>query len=299
MRCPKCHYISFDSGERCRNCGYDFSLNVDTPENVLDLEPGGDVPAPASDFSLPDLERAQTPVGLGRQAADKTWRPDEIGTALDLPLFKSGGQDDRPRTTPPGEPRPPLAVRRATPTMPRVRRRTPPPEPAERALPLEREIPGVAGGETAGSAAETRPHDAVSGGRRLGAAVADAVMLLALNLSVLYLTLRLAGLARNELALLPLMPFVAFLALIDGGYFVLFTATVGQTVGKMALGLRVIDASEEGGGLPGVGQAALRALASLLSIASLGLGYLPALVLRDGRALHDRLADTRVVSYRP
>ena len=40
MRCPKCHYISFDSGERCRNCGYDFSLSVDTREDALDVEFG-------------------------------------------------------------------------------------------------------------------------------------------------------------------------------------------------------------------------------------------------------------------
>ena len=32
MKCPKCQYISFDSGDRCRNCGYDFSLVPDTPD---------------------------------------------------------------------------------------------------------------------------------------------------------------------------------------------------------------------------------------------------------------------------
>ena len=26
MRCPKCSYLSYDDVERCRNCGYDFSL---------------------------------------------------------------------------------------------------------------------------------------------------------------------------------------------------------------------------------------------------------------------------------
>ena len=29
MKCPKCGYLGFDSGERCRNCGYDFSLVSD------------------------------------------------------------------------------------------------------------------------------------------------------------------------------------------------------------------------------------------------------------------------------
>ena len=28
MKCPKCHYLGFDTGDRCRNCGYDFSLLV-------------------------------------------------------------------------------------------------------------------------------------------------------------------------------------------------------------------------------------------------------------------------------
>ena len=26
MKCPKCGYLGFDDVERCRNCGYDFSL---------------------------------------------------------------------------------------------------------------------------------------------------------------------------------------------------------------------------------------------------------------------------------
>src|SRR4051812_19496277 len=26
MKCPKCSYLGFDTGDRCRNCGYDFSL---------------------------------------------------------------------------------------------------------------------------------------------------------------------------------------------------------------------------------------------------------------------------------
>ncbi len=26
MKCPKCHYLGFETGDRCKNCGYDFSL---------------------------------------------------------------------------------------------------------------------------------------------------------------------------------------------------------------------------------------------------------------------------------
>ena len=28
MKCPKCEYLGFDTGDRCRNCGYNFSLAV-------------------------------------------------------------------------------------------------------------------------------------------------------------------------------------------------------------------------------------------------------------------------------
>ena len=39
MRCPKCHYITFGGGDRCRNCGYDFSLSVA-------VTPPADLPIP-------------------------------------------------------------------------------------------------------------------------------------------------------------------------------------------------------------------------------------------------------------
>src|SRR5688500_12252976 len=39
MKCPKCSYLSFEAGERCRNCGYDFSMS--TPQAD---DPAGDLP---------------------------------------------------------------------------------------------------------------------------------------------------------------------------------------------------------------------------------------------------------------
>ena len=35
MKCPKCHYLSFEPEPRCRNCGYDLSLS---PPADLDLQ---------------------------------------------------------------------------------------------------------------------------------------------------------------------------------------------------------------------------------------------------------------------
>ena len=32
MKCPKCGYLGFEAVDRCRNCGYDFSL---TPSAAL------------------------------------------------------------------------------------------------------------------------------------------------------------------------------------------------------------------------------------------------------------------------
>ena len=44
-----------------------------------------------------------------------------------------------------------------------------------------------------------------------------------------------------------------------------------------------------------LGTAVLRAAAYLVSLAPAGLGFAPLLFAADGRALHDRLANTRVV----
>src|SRR6185295_17185089 len=36
MKCPKCNYLGFETGDRCKNCGYDFSLMAaaSEPEEV-------------------------------------------------------------------------------------------------------------------------------------------------------------------------------------------------------------------------------------------------------------------------
>ena len=52
MKCPKCQYFSFDSGERCRNCGYDFSLALDLPPADLPIQDGSEPLGPLADFSL-------------------------------------------------------------------------------------------------------------------------------------------------------------------------------------------------------------------------------------------------------
>lgn len=74
-------------------------------------------------------------------------------------------------------------------------------------------------------------------------------------------------------------------------YFAFFTAYGGRTPGKMALGLKVV--ALDGGPVSG-GRALARTLCYLASVYTLGLGFLLAAGPAK-RALHDRLAGTRVV----
>jgi uncharacterized RDD family membrane protein YckC len=111
---------------------------------------------------------------------------------------------------------------------------------------------------------------------------------------VLYLTLALAELRLADARVIPPIPMLAFLLLINGGYLIAFTAANGQTIGKMLTRVRV---TSEDGGRVDVAGAFLRAAGVLLSIATLGLPYVPALVSSDKRALHDRLAGTRVIKH--
>src|SRR6185503_8959209 len=164
MKCPKCLYIGFETGDRCKNCGYDFSL----------LAMAEDAPAPP-ELPLRQREPALSGAALELPAFDDTWSgpvidrfrdlPEADGPAMTLagpaylddplpvtpstlpaavappadmvaaappaerpalPLFAPDAVDDEPLVKLPVAPRPPLAVRR-TPDTPRLR---PTPTPA-------------------------------------------------------------------------------------------------------------------------------------------------------------------------
>ncbi len=275
MKCPKCGYLGFDSGDRCRNCGYDFSL-APAPPTVLDLALEREVEQPRPAL---DLDRI---IGAA----------DPFDPAADLPLFGGGGGDDAPLMTLPSRPRAPLGVRRATPEIPRARPR------AARASALRDtlfenppvDVIGQASASRNGSDVKTDSLAAPSS--RILAALVDASILSALDAVVLYFTLRLCGLPTAEIVQLPIVPLAAFFLLLNGGYFVAFTAVGGQSIGKMALGIKVI--TQEDGSVP-IGRATIRTLAYLVSALPLGAGFLPGVMSADRLALHDRLAHTRVV----
>jgi uncharacterized RDD family membrane protein YckC len=265
MKCPKCGYLGFESGDSCRNCGYEFSLSVGTSDPLdqpLDLGP---------DESRPPLDLDRI-IGAPEQAQPE-----------DLPLFS---RDDAPLITGPLRPRAPLGVRRATPEIPRARARpakTPTHEDMLFETPRASDV-----APTAPAAGEALAAPA----RRVLAGLVDVALLSALDSLVMYFTLRLLGLAPSQLTELPLVPLAAFILLLNLGYFIAFTAVGGQSIGKMALGIKVI--SQEESVVP-IGRATVRTLAYFVSALPLGAGFLSCVISADRLALHDRLAHTRVV----
>lgn len=296
MKCPKCHYLGFDTGERCRNCGYDFSLLTDQSADSVgdvplrpairhdDIDRAGDAPLRAA-----DTVASARAVPAVREAARAV-----PGRTDPLPLFTSDADDDEPLVRLPTSPRAPLSVRR-TPDTPRPRpalvmRRRHEEEPSLDLTPAA--VPDVAtrGGRRAEPAL---PAQACAPGARIGAAVIDLTILATIDLLVVYFTLRMAALTLDEWPLLPPVPLVLFLVLVKGAYYWAFTAIGGQTIGKMAMRIRVV--SEEG---PAVdpGRAFRRTLAAVASIMTFGATFLPAFFGTDRRAVHDRMARTRVVT---
>jgi uncharacterized RDD family membrane protein YckC len=314
MRCPKCHYISFESSDRCRNCGYDFSLaeppaplTAELPLNDRDEDPLAPI-----DLSLAQVEGLDQPRAPEPPVAFDVERIQtrNAATPFDLPLFRSardprGGAaaardphahdtGDAPLIRPAPAPRPPIAVRRATPDAQRLRSRY-----SIADVPRLQLEPPVADAETDEDVTAPVAVTPAPPGRRLLAAALDIAIVGGINVGVLYFTLKLCGLplSLDGVLALPVVPLVGFLLMLDGGYAVTFTAAVGQTIGKMAAGLKVVhvNGDDESNEHPNFGFAVLRTAAYAASLLPVGLGFLPALIGKDRRALHDRLAETRVI----
>ena len=204
--------------------------------------------------------------------------------------------DDAP-LMPPRAARTPLAVRRATPEIPRNRPRTTRPVRMETPLAFEPATAPLKSAEASVQATETVASlmQAPPLASRVGAGLIDVALLAGVDAAVLFLTLRMSGLQTtvDDLRVIPIVPFVGFLGVLAFGYVAAFTVAGGQTIGKMLLKLRVIG--DDGRPIDAAG-GVLRAVGCMLVPATLGLSYVPALFSSDHRALHDRLAGTRVVS---
>jgi uncharacterized RDD family membrane protein YckC len=266
MKCPKCSYLGFGDLDRCRNCGYEFSLSdtIDLPDLAIRSESGPGEPLPA------------------------------------LPLFAPGiGIDnDTPLITRPSPPRAPLSVRRSTPDIARLR------TTSQRAATLDLDLDGsddvapasrrlAVRSESAQSPQVVSDAPADAGvSRRLAAAVVDTSILMAIDLAVVYFTMQICSVSPSEFGLLPKVPLTAFLLVQNIGYLLAFTAG-GQTLGKMAAGLRIVSA--ESGTSLDMNRAVKRTVAWLVLAIPAGLGLLSACFSHDHRGLHDRFAGTRVI----
>jgi uncharacterized RDD family membrane protein YckC len=344
MKCPKCRYLGFETGDRCRNCGYDFSLaagiappladlplhaplaSADPPAALPLVPPASLVPgysepllqAPAGlRPPVPEQRGPEVPIGapvltaladadpLPRLSAEPR-RPLAVTRTPEIPLFtpaSAATEDAEPLVRIPTEPRRPLAVRR-TPEIPRLkgaprvaRTRTAfeprldfPDLPAvDDALPSGTPQPRVVA-SLSRRPSEHRAGDCRPASRAMAAAI-DLAILLVVDLAVLYLTLRMSSLTAADWRALASIPLFLFLMLLAIAYFAVFTALGGQTIGKMAVGIRVVA---DDGGLVPPSRAVRRTLAAFSAFITLGAAFAPAL-MSGGRALHDRLARTRVI----
>ena len=299
MKCPKCGYLGFEHVDRCRNCGYDFSLSpsIDLPD--LSLRTDTQTLTPLDDLAMLD---DAGPMSRREPPAFEPHAPERpapaISTKSELPLF--GGDDLDPLIRRPSPPRPPLSVRRATPEVPRLRSEQP------RVQSLELDMPALAPQTGADQRAtdvmwpptvdahEPAPDAGLVA--RLVAALIDVSILGAIDAVVIYFTMQICGITISDLGIVPKGPLLAFLLVLNGGYLVVFTAG-GQTLGKMVAGIKVVTA---GSGSPlDFGRSALRTFVWLLLAIPAGLGFATALYSSDRRGLHDRVARTRVVRTSP
>jgi uncharacterized RDD family membrane protein YckC len=133
-------------------------------------------------------------------------------------------------------------------------------------------------------------------GARLAAVAIDLTILAAIDAIVVYFTMQICGLTWADIGILPKGPLAAFLIVQNGGYLVAFNAG-GQTLGKMAAGIRVV--STRGSASVDVAHALLRTAIWILLAVPAGLGFVTALFSRERRGLHDQCAGTRVVRSTP
>jgi len=301
MKCSKCGYVGFESGDRCRNCGYEFSLSSDYDLSNLGIRrEDEDAHNNLDDFALVNAPSSPVP---SRTASTSSASPSAVMTEprlrmtpTSMPLFAPGIDDDTPLITKPSPPRAPLAVRKSTPQVARlgavsaprtgsldlgldVVENQPAPRlvPSDRAQQLER---------------EPQLYEDAGVGRRIAAVLLDSAILAAIDLVVIYFTMQICGVTISEFSLLPKGPLVAFLVVQNVGYLVAFTAG-GQTLGKMAAGIKVVPDQEDAG--LDLGCALKRTVMWLVLAFPAGLGLLSALFDHDHRGLHDRFAGTRVV----
>jgi len=311
MKCPKCSYLGFETGDRCKNCGYDFSLLVAPSSPRVDaditMRLANDMPSSIDESWMDRLRSHEDKLVEAHELADPMLT--DTPTVIDMvppaapaqvetsfPLFAPTREDDdEPLIKMPAAPRAPLSVRR-TPEQPRLRPSSKPGGLDGPGLSLEFAEDSFTPAPIGRAPVEPRIDRAArtevcSIGRRAVAGLTDHVILFGIDLVVVYSTLRIAALTMGDWPLLPLAPMLVFLVLLKLAYFGAFTAACGQTIGKMAVHIRVIGDDER----LDPARAVRRTLMAAVSLITFGAGFIPAFLDPERRALHDRVARTRVV----
>jgi uncharacterized RDD family membrane protein YckC len=279
--CPSCASEYRRGDLFCRECGAQVAQPSGPPKAVC-ASCGTAVPLPARYCSAcgaalaADGQRVEAPEGA-----------------------KEGGRrDTQPVPVPPEPPAAPRAAGSMAMAPEREATPQPPPAPSPQAAPAARVERRFARDRRAEAALRSRsePADFAS---RLAAFVVDAVFVVSGQAILLapvgwYWWTREPPRTPSDVSFLPVFVSAILipLALLLGAlYHVYFWSVKGATPGKELLGLRV--ETEDGGSPLPLERAAVRVFGYLLSVASLGIGFLMVAFSRSG--LHDRVAGTRVV----
>jgi uncharacterized RDD family membrane protein YckC len=255
VRCPRCRTeVIGEGGGSCPRCGAPLRLP--------------DEPAPAA---------VDRPVELDRRTGDREPEASPHDTA-------PGPFGAIPTVAPPRPPSGPVVRSPAPRYTPRIWLEEPP-----LGAGTDFEIVGSSEGQAPG---ENQVEIAVPGAPPLERAASWAVDGL---LAGAFAWLLVAGGAQAEGLAAPdrsALPWLAALAaLIHLAHATIGHALAGRTLGKWMLRLVLVARS---GRRPGPGRCAARGVLALASAGLLGLGLLPALVGRRGRALHDLVLGTAV-----
>lgn len=288
MICPHCGTEVAES-RVCPSCGYGLVRTPVDPRSALDEPTLAVLPEPLADFDLVHTN-VNSELGVGSSVEPVV---SDGAMRSGLPLFPAGWPVSAAPSTRRGSYSPlnsnarPLGVRRQTPRVPRRQSRRAPKVTQPMALKFEEPI----------DVKSNRRESAVAGSisaslvRRFGAAAIDLFIVGVIDVGVLSLTARLAGLPIESVTELPLLPLIGFLTLINSGYVVTLTGFGGQTIGKMVFGIRVVS---NDGAPASLWSVFVRSAAHFVSVLPFGLGFINVL-FGAGRAFHDVVAETNVV----
>ncbi len=127
---------------------------------------------------------------------------------------------------------------------------------------------------------------------RVFSALADALVLTTIAVILMVGGANVAGTGAVLFVQAAPVPFAAVWLIFGLCYGIFFVGTCGQTLGKMAMRIRVIGSNRF---RVGYAKATVRTLTYAATMLPVGLGLVPALKDAEHRALHDRVSGTRVV----